>query len=145
MAHRAPRTLTIPRGLLPEIARYLRSVLPDEGCGLLVGSQGVVDRFVPVPNADPSPTTFLLDPVAHHGALLEAEAEGRELVGVVHSHPGSAAIPSGTDIAGALEPEWAYVIVGRLDGDPEVRAWWVIEGGVGEIPIVGDALGTGSP
>jgi proteasome lid subunit RPN8/RPN11 len=112
---------------------------------LLVGSQGVVDRFVAVPNADPSPTTFLLDPVAHHRALLEAEAEGRELVGVVHSHPASAAVPSETDLAGALEPEWAYVIVGRLDSDPEVRAWWIVDGVVGEIPMVGDALVPGSP
>ncbi|NND83527.1 MAG: hypothetical protein HKN46_00090, partial [Acidimicrobiia bacterium] len=83
MAHRAPRSLTLPSGIRSEIEAHLRSVLPDEGCGLLVGSAGSVVRFVPVVNADPSPTTFLLDPVEHHAALLVAEGEGNELVGVV--------------------------------------------------------------
>lgn len=143
MADRAPRSLSIPDEVRAEVEAHLRSALPDEGCGLFVGSGEVVVGFVPVTNVDPSPSTFTLDPVEHHRALLGAESEGRELVGVVHSHPRSEAVPSATDIAGALEPEWVYVVVGPLDGDPEMRGW-VIDGGVAvEVPLR-DALTPGS-
>ena len=143
MADRAPRALILSPALRAEVEAHLRSVLPDEGCGLLVGNGEQVERFVPVTNANPSPSTFTLDPVEHHRALLAAESEGRELVGVVHSHPWSAALPSPTDVAGALEPEWVYVIVGPLDDEPEARAW-VIDGGRVDEVSVGDAFTPGT-
>lgn len=144
MADRAPRALNLPPSVRAGIESHLRSTLPDEGCGLLVGVGESVVRFVPITNADPSPRTFLLDPVEHHGALLAAEAEDMALVGVVHSHPVSAAVPSPTDVAGALEPEWAYVVVGPLDASPQVRAWRIDGGVVDEIPV-GDAVDPGTP
>lgn len=141
MAHRPPRSLNVPASVLDEVLAHLRSVLPDEGCGLLVGEGATVVGFVPITNADPTPSTFRLDPVEHHAALLAAESEGRSLVGVVHSHPRSAPFPSAADIAGALEPEWVHVIVGPMEGAPTVRGWRIDGGDVSEVPLTVDALG----
>ena len=52
-----------------------------------------------------------------------------EIAGVFHSHPKSAPFPSAADIAGALDPEWLYVIVGLQRPDvPEVRSFRIRDG-----------------
>ncbi len=122
-------------GIRGEMIAHARSCLPNEACGLLVGRGLHVERFVPVANADASPTTYTLDPEGHYRAMLEAEADGLALLGAFHSHPASAAVPSRTDIDLAADPDWVWIIVGPMDEHLRVRAWRILESGTEEVPI----------
>ena len=57
-----------------------------------------------------------------------------EVLGVYHSHPRSAAVPSYTDRAEAFE-HFIFVIVG-LGSDPDLKAWNWAGGNFDPLPIV---------
>jgi [CysO sulfur-carrier protein]-S-L-cysteine hydrolase len=88
-------------------------------------------RFAyPLTNSAPSPTTYTVDPDEHFHAMRHAEANGWEIGGVFHSHPGGVARPSNTDIATAIDPGWLHLITDLN----EVRAF-AIDGNVGELEL----------
>jgi proteasome lid subunit RPN8/RPN11 len=93
-------------------------------------------RARPIGNVDASPVSYTLDPAGHVRALYDAEAAGRHLSAVFHSHPQGPPVPSPSDVAGALEPEWAHVIVGLGGEAPEVRAFRIDRGAVTEEAVV---------
>ncbi len=111
---------------------------PEECCGLLVGSreESRVVRFVPVTNIAASAKVYTIDPKEHLKCELAAEAEGLEVIGVVHSHTHTEPYPSPTDIAQAPDPGWHYVIVGLKRGTPETRSYRIADGAVTEVQIV---------
>jgi proteasome lid subunit RPN8/RPN11 len=58
------------------------------------------------------------------------------LVGIYHSHPAGAALPSAADVAEATWPDVAYVIIGLgAAGEPEVRAWRLQHGQAREVRL----------
>jgi proteasome lid subunit RPN8/RPN11 len=80
-------------------------------------------------NAAESATTFRVDPIEHFRAQQHAERNGWVIAGAFHSHPRSEAAPSATDVAGALDPEWVYVIAGPVDTDEvPVNVFRIIDG-----------------
>jgi proteasome lid subunit RPN8/RPN11 len=123
--------MTRPAVHLPEEARrqiidHCRDQLPNEACGLLAVDAGRVVKVYPTDNLDSSPDSYTVPPDDHYRALIDAESHGWTLGGVFHSHPNGTAQMSTTDVAGANEPEWLYVVVG-FEGGPDLTAW-VIEG-----------------
>ena len=85
--------------------------LPDEACGLLAGPPGT-DRataFYPVNRQVGQPRVH--DRPGPPPDRPGAEADGLEVVGVMHSHTHTEAYPSPTDVAQAPDPTWHYVIV----------------------------------
>jgi len=88
-------------------------------------------------NLDASPVSYTLDPTGHIKALHHAESNGWHLAAVFHSHPAGAAVPSATDVAGALEPEWLYIVIGMaFPGEPSVRGYRIRDGVITEEPLV---------
>jgi proteasome lid subunit RPN8/RPN11 len=86
--------------------------LPNEGCGLLLGSaDGAVQVVVASENVADSAKVYEIDPKVLLRAYRRAENEGLEVLGVFHSHTHSEAYPSPTDVAQAPDPSWHYVIV----------------------------------
>jgi proteasome lid subunit RPN8/RPN11 len=128
----------IPASVLDEMIRHARAALPDEACGLLAADRdGRVARAYCTANLDASPTAYTVDPSEHIRALHDAESRGWHLAAVFHSHPDGPAVPSRVDVAGALEPEWLYVIVSlEVPQQPSVRGFRIVEGEVIEEPIV---------
>jgi proteasome lid subunit RPN8/RPN11 len=120
-----------------EIISHARAAYPEEACGLLaVDGEGCLRRVYCLANIDSSPISFTVDPDEHFASLTDAESNGWTLGGSFHSHPRTAPVPSGTDIARALEPDWVYLIVGPVDADsPELRAWRIKRGNAAEEPI----------
>ncbi len=110
--------------------------LPNEACGLLAGDDTGVRRLYRLSNADASPVSYTIDPRGHFEALTDAEANGWELIGAFHSHVNAPAYPSPTDIAGAAEPEWVWVVVGPVLGSPEIRAFRIQSGEISEEELV---------
>ena len=68
-------------------------------------------RFYPTANAAASSRVYTVDPRDHLRADRDAEDDGLEIIGVMHSHTHTEAYPSPTDVAQAPDPSWHYVIV----------------------------------
>ena len=69
---------------------------------------------------------FELDPRDLLSADLAARAEGREIVGIWHSHPDHPAEPSETDRLAAW-PGWSYLIVQvTAQGAGAMRSWRLV-------------------
>jgi proteasome lid subunit RPN8/RPN11 len=111
--------------------------LPDEACGLLVGSLagGSVVRFEPCRNAAESSRVYTIDPRDHLRVDRLAEAEGLEIVGVMHSHTHTEAYPSPTDVDQAPDPAWHYVIVSLRQEAPVLRSYRITDGEIAEEPV----------
>lgn len=65
--------------------------------------------------------------------LLAQPLKFARLLGVFHSHPCGAALPSDLDCAGIARLPFVWVIAGFDDGDPELRAFAWSDSGVREI------------
>ncbi|MBT8217613.1 MAG: M67 family metallopeptidase [Acidimicrobiia bacterium] len=115
--------MRISPALVERMLDHCRAGLPNEACGLLAGAGGDIVDVYCIANADPSPATYTIEPEGHFRALMDAEARGLELVGAFHSHVDGPARPSATDIAGAAEPDWVWVVVGPMRQEAEVRAF----------------------
>lgn len=111
-----------------------RGGAPREVCGLLVGRARTIVRVVPTPNDAPRPTEYAIPAEAHFAAIRAARAEGLEVIGAYHSHPGSAAEPSPRDAAAAFE-DFVFLIVG-LAPAAHLRAWTFTAGNFAELALV---------
>ncbi len=130
--------MEVPARVLAVMIDHSRACLPEEACGLIAfDDSGSIREAHPLENVDHSATAFTVDPEGHYRVLEAVEAKGWRIGGAFHSHPNSPAIPSRTDVTGALEPRWLHVIVGHASGDaPEVRGWWISGADVAEEPLV---------
>jgi proteasome lid subunit RPN8/RPN11 len=107
--------------------------LPDEGCGLLLGTpDGVVVDVVPSANVAASAKVYEIDPKVLLRTFRRADDEGLEVIGVFHSHTHSPAYPSPTDIRQAPDPAWHYVLISLAVVPADVRSYSVLEGEVSE-------------
>ena len=110
--------------------------LPDEGCGLLVGTpDGVVTEVVPSPNVAHSARIYEIDPKVLLRTFRQADETGQVVLGVFHSHTHSEAYPSPTDVAQAPDPEWHYVIVSLKREAPETRSYRIVDGAIASEPV----------
>lgn len=125
--------IEIPADIRDRMVEHAVAALPNEGCGLLAGRDGRVERFYPMRNADQSRRTYRLDPKEQFQVFNEIEARGWELAGIFHSHTHTEAYPSETDRQQAFYPDAHHVLVSLADrGNPVLRAFTIIEGVVEE-------------
>ena len=69
-------------------------------------------------------TEFLMDPAEFDRATREAERSGRDVVGIVHTHPDHPPRPSPMDASQPMLAAWSNVIVAVAKGrDVEARSW----------------------
>ena len=141
----ASPTLRLTEHQYRAIVAHCYDGLPDEACGLLVGSMlpsgeptGSVSEARPARNADASARTYTVDPKDMLGAMRAAEARGEEIVGVWHSHTHTDAYPSPTDVRQAADPAWLYVIVSLRDQAPVLRAYRIRGGEIAEVAVALD-------
>jgi [CysO sulfur-carrier protein]-S-L-cysteine hydrolase len=122
--------------------------LPDEACGLMVGtvdtvgdpSAGTLDtatvkRFVPCENVAASAKVYEIAPKAMLRAEMAADDDGLVILGVMHSHTHTEPYPSPTDVRQAPDPAWHYVIVSLKRDFPETRSYKIVEESISEEPI----------
>ena len=98
--------------------------VPEEACGILLGSPDRIDDARPAPNVHPEPRCrFTIDPQALIDAHRAAREGGPSIVGYYHSHPASPPEPSATDAAMAAGDGMVWAIMGRVDGEWRLRFW----------------------
>jgi proteasome lid subunit RPN8/RPN11 len=132
---------------------WAEACYPYEGCGVLIGNFYAgdvrrVERFVPLTNLLREKNSawapvletaretlgkraetqgefeFVMDPAAFNRVVLEAEKEGLDVVGILHTHPDHPAQPSATDAAQPLLAGWSNVILSVQQGKfVEARSW----------------------
>jgi proteasome lid subunit RPN8/RPN11 len=114
------------------VATCIRA-LPNEGCGLLLGTAGgvVLDVVASVNVAD-SAKLYEIDSRVLLAAYRRGDEEGLEVMGVFHSHTHSEAYPSPTDIGLAPDPLWHYVLVSLRDLPTVVRSFHIEQASVAE-------------
>src|SRR5260370_10067995 len=88
--------LTLSRALRAAIIAHARADHPDEACGVIAGPAGSdrPERFIPMTNAERSPTFYRFDSMEQLRVWRWWDGGGGAAVGVLHSHPPSQAGPS---------------------------------------------------
>jgi [CysO sulfur-carrier protein]-S-L-cysteine hydrolase len=135
--------LTVSRALYDKIVAHARADHPDEACGVIAGPAGSdrPERFIPMDNAERSPTFYRFDSMEQLRVWREMDDRDEEPVVIYHSHTATEAYPSRTDISYASEPEAHYVLVSTrhhgertgLAGDEvEFRSFRIVDGAVTE-------------
>jgi proteasome lid subunit RPN8/RPN11 len=119
------------------VAACIRA-LPNEGCGLLLGSAGgVVSDVVESANVADSAKIYEIDSRIMLQAFRRADDEGLTVLGVFHSHTHSEAYPSPTDVKQAPDPQWHYVLVSMCDVPAVLRSFRIVDSSVSEEEIDG--------
>ncbi|GAB2850082.1 M67 family metallopeptidase [Actinocorallia aurea] len=127
--------LTVTRDIVDKIVAHARADHPDEACGVVAGPLGSdrPERFVPMENAERSPTFYRFDSMEQLKVWREMDDRDEEPVVIYHSHTATEAYPSRTDISYASEPNAHYVLVStREEDDAEFRSYRIVDGVVTE-------------
>ncbi len=75
---------------------HCAAAMPHEGCGVFLGRHEVIDDFQPLRNVSHQPRySFTVDP--EEWIRLIYAKDVAPILGLLHSHPHSAALPSDTD------------------------------------------------
>lgn len=94
------------------ILRAVKENHPNEACGVLLGSAGMVQAAIETANVHPDPARhFEIDPAALVAAHRAARSGGPEVLGYYHSHPNGLARPSETDLRDAAHDGRVWLIV----------------------------------
>ncbi len=110
--------------------------LPNEGCGLLLGSpDGTVSEIVASDNIADSARIYEIDPKVLLQTFRRADDEGKVVLGVFHSHTHSEAYPSPTDVAQAPDPAWHYVLISLRQVATTVRSYSIVNAEIVEEAI----------
>ena len=131
----------IKQKFIDEMVAHSKADLPNECCGILAGPDGQVMKTYPMSNVEASPFRFSMDPVELVQVDSEAGENDWELLAIYHSHTGSEAYPSDTDVriaagTAGLWPDVRYVLVALMDmNNPVVRIFEISDGRVIEEPL----------
>lgn len=116
------------------MVRHAASCLPLEGCGLLAGKHGRVEKMLGVKNQAQSEVRFVMDPYEQLKAFEWIEASGLELLGIFHSHPAGPETASPADIAEAAY-EVVQVILSPGGEEWVTRGFWIQAGAAVEVEL----------
>jgi proteasome lid subunit RPN8/RPN11 len=128
------------------LVAHARAEYPNEACALLGGRDHTAVKVYALPNAEASPTFYLVEPKAQLEAMTDMDDSGMDLVGIFHSHTFTEAYPSRTDVELAGYPDATYLILSLADPEtPALRGFSIREGQVDEVDVHIDRAGRATP
>ena len=102
---------------------------PVECCGILAARDGAVVSIHRMKNTEKSPYRFNIHPLEYKRLSDALEEDGLEVAGFYHSHTGSEARPSPTDIRAMgpfFGPPIVHFVLGVADREkPHARVWYI--------------------
>ncbi len=128
--------MTIRAAVLTAVGAHAHREAPNECCGLLVGTNTLIDEAVPTRNVLAHPSRYQIDPQDHIAINRQLRGTGRSVQGAYHSHPHTPAVPSPRDLAEAHYPEFLWLIVSVTEAKPDFRAYRIAAGAATEEPLV---------
>jgi proteasome lid subunit RPN8/RPN11 len=114
----------------------VKKCYPEEACGILGGIDHMVEDVIPVTNILHSPTRYRMDPQEQLNAMQQIEDKGHSILGIYHSHVNGLSGLSATDLNEAYYPEAAYLVLSKLLGDWECKAFLIEDRRARELAIV---------
>ena len=129
--------MRVPRHVVDEIVAHSREEAPNECCGMIGARDGAATSLYRARNAEESPLRYTVHPTDQLRIMDEIEERGEELAAIYHSHTGSPAYPSQTDINLAENwPDPLYLICSIADPErPDLRAFAIRDRDVDEVGI----------
>ena len=130
--------LSIRRELHDKIVAHARADHPAAAGGVIAGPAGRDDpeRFIPMMNAERSPTFYRFDSMEQFQVWKEMDERDEEPVVIYHSHTATEAYPSRTDVSYASEPGAHYVLGSTRDPDTtDFRSYRIIDEVITEEPV----------
>ena len=122
--------MIITQSIIDQLISQARQDAPNESCGYLLGSDGVVTENYWMENIDHSPEHFSFAPRDQFAALRYARQKGLKILANWHSHPASPSRPSQEDLRLANDPTIRYAILSLLDGKPSLNSFKILNGEV---------------
>jgi proteasome lid subunit RPN8/RPN11 len=102
----------------------------------MIGSRdGEAVKVYRATNAAASPLRYEIEGAEQYRIQMQIEDSGLDLGAIYHSHTRTEPYPSQTDINLAFYPDALYLIVGLASDEPEVRAFTIREGQVGNAQL----------
>ncbi len=126
--------ITLKKEQIEKMTVQSQREAPEEACGLLAGSDGVVEKVYQMTNDEKSGTRYLVNPKQQFAVFKKMRSDDLDLLGIYHSHVNSIAYPSQTDIELATY-DVVYFIISLKDEKPEVKAFSIIDGKIKEQPF----------
>jgi proteasome lid subunit RPN8/RPN11 len=136
--------IKISQNLINQMIDYFVSTLPQEACGIFIGERELssndylIDEFTPMTNAAYDPDrTFRMEPAEWVPMVYKyAGNKKRQMVGIVHSHPKTAAVPSNADQLTQWKSLPSYWIVSLSPENPvDIKAYRFTENSYHEVSI----------
>ena len=121
--------LVLNEDIKRQIIEHAVNELPYEACGLFSANSGsnTIACFYPMENVAKSEMIYQLDPLEMMKVEGIADAEERQIIGVMHSHTHTAAYPSPPDVRDATDFDplgtWHYIIVSLQESEPVIRSF----------------------
>ena len=134
----------IPKTVLASMISHALEADPEECCGVLIGDDDKAEQARRIRNAHSEPIRrYEMPPMDLMRAESEADAKGRKIVAIYHSHTHTQAYPSQTDVNNAVQSWWTepyYVLISLVEKTrPIVRAYRISDdASVTEVPIETD-------
>ena len=128
--------MKIRKEILDQIVAHAVADLPNECCGLLLGTAEIIEDSARARNTKRSRTRFQVEPADHFAAIRRARAAGLQIVGAYHSHPNGPSGPSELDRARLTDPSMFHLIVSLAHGTRTVRAFRLTEGNFSPLELV---------
>ena len=122
MATSQRQSLLIPAEIYDAMISHCIKASPLACCGILAGIEPLASAIYPLRNAAESPTRYRSDPPDLTRAFLDLRSRGLAIVAIYHFVPGTAAVPSPTDLRENYYGDLPRVIV-SLGACPTVRVW----------------------
>jgi [CysO sulfur-carrier protein]-S-L-cysteine hydrolase len=128
--------MRIPRSIYDQMVEHARAEAPNECCGILGGKDGEAMTLYRATNAEQSPLRYTLDPNdLFRITFREIPERDEEMLAIYHSHTGSPAYPSQTDINLATYPEAVYLILSLAEDEEPLRGFRIDDGEVAEVDL----------
>ncbi|MCL5674839.1 MAG: M67 family metallopeptidase [Candidatus Omnitrophica bacterium] len=115
--------IALRKTLLREIIKNCEEERPCEGCGILAGKNGRVEKVYRMKNVEKTPVSYLMDSKEQLYVIKDIRNTGMEMLGIYHSHVSSPARPSRKDVDMAFYTDVSYVIVSFEAQQPVVKSF----------------------
>lgn len=124
----------IPKRVLAAMISHALETDPEECCGVLLGAENGAEDSRRLKNVHPQPVRrYEMPSMDLMRVESEAEARGRKIVAIYHSHTHTQAYPSQTDVNNAVESWWTepyYILISLVEKTrPIVRAFRISDEG----------------
>lgn len=115
--------LRIPRPVVDQMVWHALEDTGKECCGLLGGRGREVCSIYPLINESPRPEREYRVALGLFRPLQEMRQRGEGLLGIYHSHPTAAAVPSQKDLRQNYYPSAIHFIISLAGPEPDIKGY----------------------